>query len=121
MIQRRPILCATAPVVPEPAKESRTQSPGLVAISRTLFISRSGFGVPKLTSAPNSSFASVLDSPVWPTSSWGHHVQGTTPFDLLRNSLRRGTPFPSRPKYARLSATSLLYSDWMIFQQFPGG
>ena len=34
MIQRRPILWATAPVVPEPAKESRTKSPGLVAISR---------------------------------------------------------------------------------------
>ena len=32
MIQRRPILWATAPVVPEPAKESRTRSPGLVAI-----------------------------------------------------------------------------------------
>src|SRR5712692_9059938 len=30
MIQRRPILWATAPVVPEPAKESRTRSPGLV-------------------------------------------------------------------------------------------
>ncbi len=44
MIHRRPILCATAPVVPEPAKESRTKSPGLVAIS-TMYLKRpSGFG-----------------------------------------------------------------------------
>jgi hypothetical protein len=33
-IQRRPILWATAPVVPEPAKESRVISPGLFASSR---------------------------------------------------------------------------------------
>ena len=45
MIQRRPILWATAPVVPEPAKESRTRSPGLVAISNNSLKSRSGFGV----------------------------------------------------------------------------
>lgn len=31
---RRPILWATAAVVPEPRKESRTRSPGLVEISR---------------------------------------------------------------------------------------
>ena len=34
IIQYRPILWATAPVVPDPAKESRTQSPGEVAKSK---------------------------------------------------------------------------------------
>ena len=43
MIQRRPILWATAPVVPEPAKESRTRSPGLVASSKQRLINFSGF------------------------------------------------------------------------------
>jgi len=32
MIQRRPSFCATAPVVPLPANESSTRSPGFVAI-----------------------------------------------------------------------------------------
>src|SRR5262245_49059177 len=43
MIQRRPILWATAPVVPEPAKESSTQSPGFVVSSITRFNKPSGF------------------------------------------------------------------------------
>jgi hypothetical protein len=38
-----PILWATAAVVPEPRNESRTQSPGFVAISMTRLMSSSGF------------------------------------------------------------------------------
>ena len=44
MIQRRPILCATAPVVPEPANESSTKSPGFVESSSIRLRSNSGLG-----------------------------------------------------------------------------
>jgi len=75
MIQRRPILCATAPVVPEPAKESRTRSLGLVATSRTRRIRRSGFGVSK-TFSELKARTSNLASWLCPTSSLDQNVAG---------------------------------------------
>ena len=50
MIERRPILWATAPVVPEPAKESSTRSPGLVAMSNNPIKQFFRFGVPNHSS-----------------------------------------------------------------------
>src|SRR5699024_3949650 len=44
-IQSRPILCATAAVVPDPAKKSSTVSPASVATAIIRWIRRSGFGV----------------------------------------------------------------------------
>ena len=44
---RRPDGTLQAAVVPEPRKESRTKSPGFVAMCRTVFSRRSGFGVEK--------------------------------------------------------------------------
>ncbi len=65
MIQRRPILCATAPVVPEPAKESRTQSPVCEPSSKIRFKSSSGLGVAKGSASLKAltSCAAILFSP----------------------------------------------------------
>ena len=53
-IQRRPILCATAAVVPEPRKESRMRSPGLDAMCKANEINSSGFGVANGSISGNS-------------------------------------------------------------------
>ena len=60
MIQRRPILCATAPVVPEPAKESRIRSPGSVQACTIRSIRPSGLGNENLFSCPNRATLSCV-------------------------------------------------------------
>lgn len=77
MIHRRPILCATTPVVPEPANESRTQSPGVVEIVMMRSRSFSGFGVSKDGSPGNNARISFFDVRLLPTSSLVHSVRTT--------------------------------------------
>ena len=98
MIQRLPILCATAPVVPDPAKESRTRSLGFVAISNMRRISFSGLGVANESSgfiALTSSRASWL----FPASVCSQIVAGGVPeiFNSLKKVFREGFAFPSVP------------------------
>ena len=119
-IQRRPILCATAAVVPEPRNESRTRSSGLVAMWRILCIRRSGFGVPK-TSSPNNSTTSRFASCVCPTSSYDHHVWGTIPcFTSVRSAVELGIA-AIFPDHIRLSASSSRSFDSATLQNMAFG
>ena len=104
-IQRRPILCATAAVVPEPRKLSRTRSPGLVAMWRMRWIRRSGLGVAKMSrSSGNKFFTSLLPSSFRPDSSPDHQVVGTIPSRTsVRNRLRLGIASPLEPNQTRFS------------------
>lgn len=79
VIHRRPSLCATAAVVPDPAKQSRTRSPGFVAIRITRSSKRSGLGVEKACTFGNSDLISDFAARLWPTSLFDHHVRGGWP------------------------------------------
>src|SRR6218665_1238071 len=121
MIQRRPILWATAPVVPEPAKESRMRSSGFVANSMMRFISRSGFGVSNALSAPKRAITSFFASLLCPTSELVHHVQAATPSCSDKNVLTRGRAEPSLPNQIRLSFLRFSKALSMLPQHLPAG
>jgi hypothetical protein len=112
-IQRRPILWATAAVVPLPKKLSRTRSPGLVARVRIRSIKRSGLGVAKTDSALNA-FTSFFASWLSPTSSLSHKVKGTKPScTSVKNLLKRGTLSPLAPNQILFSEinSSIRFSE----------
>jgi len=95
----------TAPVVPESAKESSTQSPGLVAMWITRCMSCSGFGVENGVSPGNKAVNWAFALPVVPTSSCIQMVDGTSPACTSdKNFLTRGALPPASPNQMRLSA-----------------
>ena len=120
-IHLRPILCATAAVVPEPRKESSTQSPSLVAKVNILYNIFSGFGVAKespLNKSFDSYFAILLSS----ANSRGHHVSAVIPsFTSVKNFLTIGLPVPFTPNHIRLSFKSSLYLSSDTTQERVGG
>jgi len=65
--------------VPEPAKESRMRSPGLVANVNIRSIRRSGFGVAKFCSCEINSANSPVASRVVPTSLPNQILSGILP------------------------------------------
>jgi hypothetical protein len=78
MIQRRPILWATAPVVPDPAKESKTRSPDWVATRRVRSKSFSGLGVSKEASPGKRARISFFEVRLLPASFFVQIVLGTS-------------------------------------------
>lgn len=119
---RRPILWATADVVPEPTKGSSTMSPGFVAMWMMRCKRRSGLGVEKGARSGPRETTSALAFPVVPISVCGHMVTGTSPAATsVRNFLTLGTPCPALPKEIRLSRSNSSYRDSVYSQQRPGG
>ena len=93
-----PILWATAAVVPEPRKESKTRSPGSEARSKIRSTRRSGLGVAKTSSGLNC-LTSLLASWLCPTSSKCQMVLEGTPclFKSHKNVFLDGIDVPSFP------------------------
>src|ERR1700679_3073997 len=123
IIQRRPILWATAAVVPDPPNESSTISLGWEERSSTRFISRSGLGVwntsaSALTTAITSFFASC----VLPTSSCVQILGGTIPYmTSFKNRFKPGTLFLSLPHQTRLSLSNSSNFNFDTRQYIPLG
>ena len=113
MIQRLPILWATAPVVPLPANESNTKSPLLVAKVKIRSIKRSGFGVSK-NSLSIKDLISLLASLVVPTSLANQIVSGTLPswsakyiFRIILVSSSENLILPSFNSFSKVSRLNL--------------
>src|SRR3989339_1596897 len=121
IIHRRPILCATAPVVPDPAKESRTKSPGFVAICKIRNNSFSGLGVAN-DSPVNKSFDSYLAILLSSAKSRGHHVSAVIPsLTSVKNFLTIGLPVSFVPNHILLSLNNSSYRVFETIQERVGG
>ena len=100
-------LSSAWPVVPLPAKKSRTMLLFSDEISKTLLISLIGLGLVNMPAFPKTDFKSRVPSCVSPTSVRYHIVLHTVPFCTSdKKVLILGTLFPFAPNHIRLSALS---------------